>query len=90
MTEHRQKLLIVEEDLGLQKQIKCSYEGFDVFCASSREETFALLREVDPGTKIIVLSGHGAHESALCAISALQQPDNDGALLLGTIRTGSP
>ena len=90
MTEHRQKLLIVEEDLGLQKQIKCSYEGFDVFCASSREETLALLSEVDPDTKIIVLSGHGAHESALCAIFALQQPDNDGALLLGTIRTGSP
>ena len=90
MTEHRQKLLIVEDDLGLQKQLKSSYEGFEVFCASSREETFALLREVDPGTKIIVVSGDSAHESALRAISALHQPDSDGALLLGTIRTGSP
>ena len=90
MTEHRQKLLIVEDDLGLQKQLKSSYEGFDVFCASSREEALALLREVEPDTKIIVVSGDGAHESALRAISALQQPDSDGALLLGTIRTGSP
>ena len=90
MTEHRQKLLIVEDDLGLQKQLKSSYEGFDVFCASSREEAVALLRDVEPDTKIIVVSGDGAHESALRAISVLQQPDSDGALLLGTILTASP
>ena len=124
MTEHRQKLLIVEDDLDLQKQLKWSYEGFDVFCVSSREEALAVLREVEPDTKIIVVSGHGAPESALRAISAgawdvyhkpvdidalhliirralhvreletpkasLQQPDSDGALLLGTIRTASP
>lgn len=124
MTEHRQKLLIVEDDLDLQKQLKWLYEGFDVFCVSSREEALALLREVEPDTKIIVVSGDGAHESALRAISAgewgshhkpvdmdalhllvqwafhvreleaqnasLQQPDSDGALLLGIIRTASP
>ena len=90
MTEHRQKLIIVEDDLGLQKQLKSSYEGFDVFCASSREEAVALLRELEPDTKIIVVSGDGAHESALRAISVLQQPDSDGALLLGTILTASP
>ena len=70
MTEYRQKLLIVEDDLDLQKPLKWSYEGFDVFCASSREEALALLREVEPDTKIIVVSGDGAHESALRAISA--------------------
>jgi two-component system NtrC family response regulator len=90
MTEHRQKLLIVEEDLGLQNQLKSSYEGFEVFCASSREDAVALLREVEPDTKIIVVSGDGAHESALRAISAMQQPDSEGALLLGTILTASP
>jgi len=90
MTEHRQKLIIVEDDLGLQKQLKSSYEGFDVFCASSREEAVALLRDVEPDTKIIVVSGDGTHESALRAISALQQPDSEVALLLGTILTASP
>ena len=70
MTEHRQKLLIVEDDLGLQKQLKWSYEGIDVFCASSLEEALALLCDVEPDTKIIVVSGDGAHESALRAISA--------------------
>jgi two-component system NtrC family response regulator len=48
MTEHRQKLLIVEDDLGLQKQLKWSYEGFEVFCASNREEALTLLRAEEP------------------------------------------
>jgi two-component system NtrC family response regulator len=90
MTEHRQKLLIVEDDPGLQKQLKSSYEGFEGLCASSREEALTLLRDAEPDTKIIVVSGDGTHESALRAISALQQPDSDGALLLGTILTASP
>lgn len=48
MTEHRQKLLIVEDDLGLQKQLKWSYEGFDVYCASNREEALTLLQAEEP------------------------------------------
>jgi two-component system NtrC family response regulator len=70
MTEHRQKLIIVEDDLGLQKPLRWSYDGFDVSCASSREEALAVLREVEPDAKIIVVSGDGAHESALRAISS--------------------
>lgn len=48
MTERRQKLLIVEDDLGLQKQLKWSYEDFEVFCASNREEALTLLRAEEP------------------------------------------
>jgi len=44
MANARQKLLIVEDDLGLQKQLKWSYEDFDVFCAANRDEALALLR----------------------------------------------
>jgi two-component system NtrC family response regulator len=155
MADVKQKLLIVEDDLGLQKQLKWSYEDFEVFCASTREEALALLRleepdvvtldlglppdpdgvsegfaaldemlKLKPDTKIIVASGHGARESALRAISAgawdfyqkpvdidelhlivkrafhvrllemqnakLQEPDQSGELLLGTIITASP
>jgi two-component system, NtrC family, response regulator len=43
-----QKLLIVEDDLGLQKQLKWSYEDFEVFCASNRDEAMALLRAEEP------------------------------------------
>jgi len=48
MVENKQKLLIVEDDLGLQKQLKWSYEDFDVFCASNRDEAIALLRLEEP------------------------------------------
>ena len=48
MAEKLQKLLIVEDDLGLQKQLKWSYEEFEVFCASNRDEAMALLRSEEP------------------------------------------
>ena len=48
MAEGKQKLLIVEDDLGLQKQLKWSYEDFEVFCASNRDEAIALLRLEEP------------------------------------------
>ncbi len=48
MAEKRQKLLIVEDDLGLQKQLKWSYEDFEVFCAANRDEAMALLRSEEP------------------------------------------
>lgn len=48
MAESKQKLLIVEDDLGLQKQLKWSYEDFEVFCASNRDEAIALLRLEEP------------------------------------------
>ena len=48
MAETRQKLLIVEDDLGLQKQLKWSYEDFEVFCAANREEAMTLLRSEEP------------------------------------------
>ena len=48
MGEARQKLLIVEDDLGLQKQLKWSYEDFEVFCAANRDEAMSLLRSEEP------------------------------------------
>jgi two-component system, NtrC family, response regulator len=48
MSGTRQKLLIVEDDLGLQKQLKWSYEDFEVFCAANRDEAMALLRSEEP------------------------------------------
>ena len=48
MPTPRQKLLIVEDDMGLQKQLKWSYEDFEVHCASNRDEAIALLRLVEP------------------------------------------
>ena len=92
-------LLVVEDDEGLQRQLKWAYEGYRVICASDRasaiealrvhepavitldlglppdpdgvSEGFATLGEIlslKPDTKVIVATGHGAHESALKAI----------------------
>jgi len=42
------KLLIVEDDLGLQKQLKWSYEDFEVFTAGNKEEALTILRSQEP------------------------------------------
>jgi two-component system, NtrC family, response regulator len=48
MSNNKPKLLIVEDDLGLQKQLKWSYEEFDVVCAANREDAMTLLRSEEP------------------------------------------
>tara|TARA_R110000782_G_scaffold117364_1_gene207523 strand:- start:23283 stop:24650 length:1368 start_codon:yes stop_codon:yes gene_type:complete len=42
------KLLIVEDDAGLQRQLRWAYEGYEVFCASTRAEAIDLLRAQEP------------------------------------------
>ncbi len=48
MEQVKRKLLIVEDDLGLQRQLKWSYEDFEVLCAANRAEAMALLRAEEP------------------------------------------
>jgi two-component system, NtrC family, response regulator len=48
MEPMKRKLLIVEDDLGLQRQLKWSYEEFEVLCAANREEALTLLRSEEP------------------------------------------
>jgi two-component system NtrC family response regulator len=42
------KLLIVEDDPGLQRQLRWAYEGYEVFVAGDRDEALALLRAETP------------------------------------------
>jgi two-component system, NtrC family, response regulator len=48
MEQPKKKLLIVEDDLGLQRQLKWSYEDFEVFCAANRSEALSILRSEEP------------------------------------------
>ncbi|MCT2558103.1 PEP-CTERM-box response regulator transcription factor [Tsuneonella sp. YG55] len=48
MAQHRQKLLVVEDDEGLQAQLKWAYEDFDVVIAGDRESALAALRSDEP------------------------------------------
>ncbi|AQR75178.1 PEP-CTERM-box response regulator transcription factor [Sphingomonas sp. LM7] len=94
------KLLIVEDDAGLQRQLRWAYEGYEIHTAANRDEAIAVIRaeepqvvtldlglppdpdgttegfatletilQLRPDTKVIVASGHGAHESMLRAIA---------------------
>lgn len=44
----KRTLLIVEDDPGLQSQMRWCFEGIDVHVASDREEALTLLRRVEP------------------------------------------
>lgn len=48
MTENRPKLLVVEDDAGLQAQLKWAYEDFEVLIAGDRSSALALLRSEMP------------------------------------------
>lgn len=41
-------LLVVEDDPGLQRQLKWAYEGYSVVLATNREEALAQLEEIEP------------------------------------------
>jgi two-component system, NtrC family, response regulator len=48
MTSIQPKLLIVEDDPGLQAQLKWAYEDFEVLVAGDRQTAIALLRAEEP------------------------------------------
>ncbi|MFT3967376.1 MAG: PEP-CTERM-box response regulator transcription factor [Sphingobium sp.] len=48
MPDTRPKLLIVEDDTGLQRQLRWSYDEYQLFIASTREEALAILRAESP------------------------------------------
>lgn len=57
------KLLVVEDDEGLQRQLKWSYEDYEVICAGDRRTAIELLR---------------AHEPAAVTLDLGLPPDPDG------------
>jgi len=48
VSEDKPKLLIVEDDLGLQKQLKWCFDSYEVLQAGSRSEAIALMRRHEP------------------------------------------
>ncbi|HSN70103.1 MAG TPA: response regulator, partial [Steroidobacteraceae bacterium] len=48
MTEERQALLVVEDDAGLQKQLKWCFDDREVIVAEDRESAIAALRRHAP------------------------------------------
>jgi two-component system, NtrC family, response regulator len=48
VTDERNKLLIVEDDLGLQRQLKWCFDDYEVLVAANRSEAIAQLRRFEP------------------------------------------
>jgi two-component system NtrC family response regulator len=63
MTDHAKVLLIVEDDEGLQRQLKWAYEGYEVVCTGDRASAIEALR---------------AHEPAVVTLDLGLPPDPDG------------
>ena len=63
MTEEIKVLLIVEDDEGLQRQLKWAYDGYQVVCAGDRASAIEALR---------------AHEPAVVTLDLGLPPDPDG------------
>jgi two-component system NtrC family response regulator len=63
MTDQAKVLLIVEDDEGLQRQLKWAYDGYEVICAGDRAAAIDALR---------------AHEPAVVTLDLGLPPDPDG------------
>ena len=77
MTDQKKpKLLVVEDDEGLQRQLRWAYEGYDVLVAGDRASAIDVLRAEEPAVVTLDLGlppdpdglapGRGA-EGARCA-----------------------
>ena len=64
MSQTKQKLLIIEDDPGLQKQLRWSFDAFDVVVAGDRESALAQIRR---------------HEPAVVTMDLGLPPDPDGS-----------
>ncbi len=64
MSQEKKKLLIIEDDLGLQKQLRWNFDGYEVLVAGDRESALAHVRR---------------HEPAVVTMDLGLPPDPDGA-----------
>jgi two-component system, NtrC family, response regulator len=47
-TSELKVLLVVEDDEGLQRQLKWAYDGYEVICAGNREQAIEMVRGYEP------------------------------------------
>jgi len=100
MVQAKQKLLIVEDDQGLQRQLVWTFDDYEVLSAGDQESALALvksaqppvvtldlglppdpdgateglatlerIKQINPHTKVIVVTGSGEREHALKAVN---------------------
>lgn len=55
MSEESKPLLVVEDDEGLQSQLRWAFDGYDVVCAGDRKAGITALRRFQPGVVLLDL-----------------------------------
>ncbi|TWI62976.1 two-component system NtrC family response regulator [Pseudoduganella lurida] len=88
MTQTKPKLLVVEDDLGLQKQLRWSLDSCEVVVAGDREAAMAQLRRHEPAVVTMDLGLPPDPDGASEGLATLQQmlalaPDTKVIVLTG-------
>jgi two-component system NtrC family response regulator len=73
MSDAKQKILLVEDDPGLQKQLKWSLADYEVLMASDRDSAIAQLRRHEPPVVLLDLGLPPDADGATEGLAALQQ-----------------
>ena len=73
MSDHKPTLLVVEDDPGLQKQIRWSLDGYDVQLAADRETALNQIRRFEPSVVLLDLGLPPFPDSAEEGLASLQQ-----------------
>src|SRR5690606_30120165 len=87
-TNTQKKLLVVEDDPGLQKQLRWSFDNFTVVTATDRESALAQMRRHTPAVVTMDLGLPPDTDGATEGLATLQQilelaPDTKVIVLTG-------
>ncbi len=73
MSQNKQKLLIIEDDPGLQKQLRWSLDDYDVAVAGDRESALAQIRRHEPAVVTLDLGLPPDPDGSTEGLATLQQ-----------------
>ena len=73
MTQHKPKLLVIEDDPGLQKQLRWSLDAYDVVLAGEREAALAQIRRHEPAVVTMDLGLPPDPDGSTEGLATLQQ-----------------
>lgn len=88
MSDNKKKLLVIEDDPGLQKQLRWSFDAYDVQAASDRESAIAQIRRHEPAVVTMDLGLPPDADGVTEGLATLQQilamaPDTKVIVLTG-------
>jgi two-component system NtrC family response regulator len=73
MNQEKKKLLVIEDDLGLQKQLRWNFDAYEVLLAGDRESALAQIRRHEPAVVTMDLGLPPDPDGATEGLATLQQ-----------------